>query len=350
MTTRRIKHIAAIASLALAVAVAGGAQAGADRAQAPQPPPSVEEPEGLLRWMAAHPQHAGLVVLPDRGRPSLAFGAQRRFPLGSTRKILIAGALAASGERLSTRVPRAEVERYYVPGTDGGAHERAELHPTRPTIGQLVRAMVEVSDNATADALLQRLGRRAVDDWARRQGVARQDPIYPVLGEFAAWTRDPRWTLRSPASRARRAQALADRVLPGAVALPPIPEQRRLVRSSVAGDPSEWAELMRRIGLRGDPRLVHVLDWPRRGDESVRRAFDRFLAKGGTLPGTITEAAYMRPRGRGGVAVALFLRDLPAGVEATLHRTFTQQQVMIRLATDPAFLERARTILGSGGG
>jgi hypothetical protein len=39
------------------------------------------------------------------------------------------------------------------------------------------------------------------------------------------------------------------------------------------------------------------------------------------------------------------LRDLPADVEQTLAKTFAQQDLIGRLATDPAFLERARRVL-----
>lgn len=71
--------------------------------------------------MAEHPENAGLVVLPDGRSVEVALNPDGRFPLASTRKVLIVGALAESGESPDERVKRSEVERFYLPGTDGRA-------------------------------------------------------------------------------------------------------------------------------------------------------------------------------------------------------------------------------------
>lgn len=337
-TSRAARRIVALASvLALGITSAGATAAA---------PPDVGTTDGLLSWIADHPANAGLAVVPDDGSAPIAYGAERRYPLASTRKVLVAGALTSSRADLSQRIPRAEVERYHVPGTDGGAHERAELDPVRPTLRQLLRAMLEVSDNASADALLARLGAPRVDRWARGRGMSKQDPSYPVLGEFAAWTLDPAWAQRSPRGRAHVARALARVVPAAAVTLPDLAAQRRLAARSVAGAPAQWARLMRDIGHHGDGELVTALDWPRRNSDAVAARFDRYLTKGGRLLGVITEASYVKPAGRPGVAVALFLRDLPPAVEETLAETFAQQDLIARLAEDPAFRARARHVLG----
>jgi len=330
------------------LALAGLAACGDDDRDAAQadaaPPADVRTPDGLLEWMAAHPENAGLAVLPQRGSQSLRFHAGRRAPLASTRKVLIAGALAQSGADLSTRIPRSAVERFYVPGTDGGAHEAAKLEAPL-TLKKLARAMIEVSDNAAADALLQHLGADAVDRYAKRHGMAAQDPIYSVFGELAAWTRVAQWTELAPGQRARRAHDLARGVTPEEVTLPAVAEQRRLSTASVAGTPQEWATLMRSVGRNGDRGLVELLDWPRRKTAQLRKDYERVLLKGGSLPGVITEAAYVKPRGQAGVAVALFLRDLPAQVEASLGKTFVQQQLLLRLASDARYRVKAATML-----
>lgn len=127
--------------------------------------------------------------------------------------------------------------------------------------------------------------------------------------------------------------------------MPGIEEQRRLAASSVAGTPAEWAALMRNIARRGRPQLVELLDWPRRKNPRVGKTYTRLLLKGGSLPGVITEAAYVRPRGRPGAAVALFFRDLPTDVEEMLTQTFSQQKLLLRLASDSTFRKKAETML-----
>ena len=345
--TRVSRRGVAIVALALTLFVCAAGATATTAAAQEAAAPDVTTTDGLLTWISRHPQNAGLAVLPDGRSAAISFGAARRYPLGSTRKILVAGALIASHRTLSTRVRRGAVERFYVPGTDGGAHEHAKLHPTRPTLRQLLRAMIEVSDNASADALLARLGAPAVDAWARRQGLTRQDPIYPVFGELAAWTRDADWTAQSPGDRARSALALARTVPATEVTVPEISEQRRLASASIAGSPAQWARLMRRIGQHGDPELIQALDWPRRNTPRLARRFDRLMTKGGSLPGVISEASYVRPAGAKGTAIALFLRNLPPDVEQTLTKTFAQQDLILRLATDKPFRERARRVLGA---
>jgi len=333
------------AALALAGLAACGGDDDRDGAQAAAPlAADVRTPDGLLEWMASHPENAGLAVLPEQGAHGLRFQADRRSPLASTRKVLVAGALTASDADLSARIPRSAVERFYVPGTDGGAHEAAKLEEPL-TLRKLARAAIEVSDNAAADALLHRLGTGAVDAYAKRQGMAAQDPIYSVFGELAAWTRVAQWTALSPADRARRAGDLARRTAAQQVKLPAIAEQRRLATASVAGTPQEWAALMRDVGRGADRQLVELLDWPRRKDAKLRKGYTRVLLKGGSLPGVVTEAAYVKPRGRPGVAVALFLRDLPPNVEASLGKTFVQQQLLLRLASDARYRAKAATML-----
>ena len=89
---------------------------------------------------------------------------------------------------------------------------------------------------------------------------------------------------------------------------------------------------------------MRLLDWPRQSPQ-IRRDFSRFLPKGGTFPGVTTEVAYLRPRGEPGFAIALFLRDLPAGVEGPLLETFAQQSLIVGLATDPQLRALARRSL-----
>jgi len=186
-----------------------------------------------LEWIASHPDNAGLVVLPDDGGATVECGGDRRFPLASTRKVLIVGALIESGEDLQTKISRGAVERFYVPGTDGGAHKRAELDDPQVSLAEVARAALEVSDNAAADAVLDRVGAAAVDAYAQHLGMSEQDPIYSVLGEYAAWTKDQSWAERTPAERAEQAEELTGTVSPHELTAPGL-------TSSAASPRSRW--------------------------------------------------------------------------------------------------------------
>ncbi|MDO9407320.1 serine hydrolase [Patulibacter sp.] len=324
-----------------------GVGAGATaQAAGPPTPPDVSTADGLLRWMADNRDHVGLSVVPDGRPPSIQVNARGRFPLASVRKVAIAGALVDSGADLTDTVPRAEVERFYVPGVDPN-HLEADLDPVAPTLQQLLDAMLSLSDNAASDTLLDRVGAPAVDRWARRHGLLHQDPAMPLLGEFAAWGTDPGWIRRTPADRARRAIALARTTDGTAVraTLPGADAQYGLAAVSEAGTPAEWARLLSGIGRCGAPALVTALDWPRRQAPGTAAAYDRYLAKGGTLLGVVTEADYVKPAGRPGTAAALFLRDLPADVQAGLAASFSQQELLRRIAEDPAYARKVARVL-----
>ena len=353
-----------IAALAVASVSLGllGAAAPAHAA------PDVRTAGGLLDWIGAHPGRAGIAVVRSGGRSLLSQSAQRRFPLASTRKVLIVGAyaeaVAAGTLDPAQPVALADVERYYLPGTDGGAHPAAvEEWAARGTVtgapgaevvplDELARAAIVQSDNAAADYLLVRLGAETVTAFAASNRMARQDPPAPLLGEYLAWTqRTPAaWAALTPAQRARQAFRLAAAGEP-ATSFPGVARQRRFVRSSVAGTPADWARLMARIG-RGQglsPAAAAVLrrhlEWQREFPK-VAATFSRLGDKGGSLPGSVTEAAHVTAKGRPGIAVAVFLRELPPRIERSVPKSASTQRLILRLTADPAFLARARRSLG----
>ncbi len=91
---------------------------------------ALDTAEAFREWLLANRDHVGLVAMRLGTEPdTLALNADTRFPLASTRKVLILGTYAeqvASGKlNPRTRVPVAEIERWYWPTTDGGAHEHA---------------------------------------------------------------------------------------------------------------------------------------------------------------------------------------------------------------------------------
>ena len=331
--------------------------------------PSVDAVEGFRDWIASRRELVGLVVFDGADRePVIALNGDGRFPLASTRKVLILGAYAeqVAAGRLdpATRVPVAEIERWYWPGTDGGAHQRAlddwaerrRVSRGSVAVEDVVHAMIRWSDNAASDEVLQRVGGPApVADYARRIGMRRQDPLMPILGEYAAWsTQTPdAWRALGPATRAERGAALAlstTKQDSASLAGPSIDDQRRFARSSPSGSPREWAELIRRLhagtsGIRGASIVQRHLAWPLEAFTSNRERFDRFGAKGGRLAGVMTDVAYIRPKVQRPIAAALFLRDLPSEIEEQLGESFVQQRFLVRLAEDATFLRDTSEVL-----
>ncbi|WP_370291555.1 serine hydrolase [Nocardioides sp.] len=352
MIRTRLVITAALAALATATAAPSAFAPAAAGARPATPPaaaaaPAVPTtPDELLEWARTHPRQSAIVVLRAGDRtPVISLGAHRRMPLASTRKVLIL--LAASEQvttgrlRLTDRVPQAALDRWYLPGTDGGAHPAAlAAYGDDWTVETALRAMIVQSDNAAADWVLDRVGGpRVVDRLTRRLGLHDQDPIWSLRGEFLAWSSHPvRWLHSAPVQRQRLATRLAAASRgPVDVALPTVRAQRRLALASVRGSMADWAQLMRRIdeGARaGDAAFElaeRVLSWPLE-DPANAEVLDFFATKGGALAGVVTEATAIRARGGRTLYVAQAYRALPPAVEEELRTRFLQQLLYVRLA------------------
>jgi len=283
--------------------------------------------EGLIDWVVAHPEDVGLVVLVD-GERKLAHQPDQHFPLASTIKVLTLVAYAeqvAAGVLDETAtVPVEAVDRLYLAGTDGGAHEAARSEwgdAAHVTLEQLTRAMIRYSSNAAADVMLEQVGGpSAVVKVARRHKMTRQHPPVAVFELFRSWegSREP---------------------------------VRALAAATPAGTPGEWASLMEQLRT-GDGLTLPAadivrkhLEWPLTFGEN-RRLFHRFGTKGGALPGLITEASYLVKRDDRATSVSLFLRELPDDAHAQLLRSYTHQELIRALAEQPDVLADLASRLG----
>jgi beta-lactamase class A len=271
----------------------------------------------------------GAVVV-EAGAERLALDPDGRYPLASVRKVVTLGGYAlaaASGVCDPTEpVPLADIDRWYWPGTDGGAHERArawwaatgtpaDTQPSAVPLRAVALAMIRFSDNAAADYLLHRIGDEPITSFVERMDLRAQDPIRPVLGELRAWHRAPeQWVTMSAADRARTAWEMAASQESSLDTVPvDDPTQQRCAAAGCQGTAREWAWLMAKLaagtGLPTEAREIvsEALERPIAPEHD-----GRFGAKAGDLPGILTFAGYVRGRSQGApeVAVAMFLSGL----------------------------------------
>ncbi len=126
-------------------------------------------PALTLLWeqAAAQPDDYAVACLP-LANPSrtITRNGQERFPLASVSKLLIfiayAERLAAGAIRLEERVDVGRLDRYNLPRTDRGAHDRfMRIYPEGTTSISLwdvaATGMMQYSSNAASDYLLERL-------------------------------------------------------------------------------------------------------------------------------------------------------------------------------------------------
>lgn len=358
--------------LAAAVAVAGAAAGGFFLLKARK------VKAALAEFIMAHPESAGVAVytIDEHGEAvadgyDLALGAGQRLVLASTVKVavLVAYADAVAGGRLAADEPVSvgEWERFYLPGTDGGAHRSALVElgiqtdaqgfardpKTQATLADVARAMIQVSDNAATDYLAARLGRGQVAAAMDRAGLCAHSPLVSLLGAALALTGQEPQPLTAGALSSLVAQVaagdanqldrLAERYLTDAAW-----RAERIASLTSAAGPAGvdagavWtlqtqgsqllpagtaAEYGRMMALIASGKLLSPVasalmrqvlenapaDWPLR-----LLFYDRYGAKDGLTAGVTAIAAYAVPKrgplaGQQRVAVIL-LNDLPAGL------------------------------------
>lgn len=333
-------------------------------------PSKMNSPREFLSWVESNRDSVGLVVTETGStEPHISLNPEKAFPLASTRKVLILGAYAvkvADGS-LDPMQPVSveDVERWYWQGTDGGAHEMAKKEWVQQgkingsvglALDDVVHAMIRWSDNAAADYVLDRVGgRNAVAEFAKRVGMKSQGPLMPIFGEFIAWSTEDvdEWSKFEADARARRAEELAEKTPPSALEdlkLPTVSAQFEFAKTGTAGVPREWASLMSSLHEGSLPvEAIDVtrrhLEWPLQAFPSNRQKFESFGAKGGSLPGVLTEAMYIEPKGSKAWSVAMFMRDVPAKDWRPLVQSFVHQRFILGLIEDDELRDEAKQAL-----
>ena len=355
---------------------------------------ALQSVDALLDFIDANRSHVSLVAYSlDDPDSAILLNPDVPRPLASTVKILVLAGYAEAVDEgrwsPDARVPLADVEAFFLPGTDGGAHDRAvEVYRERGwldasgavSLRDVAWAMMTVSDNAATDYLLHRLGRERAGALAARLGLGGSDPPLPIGGVFLSWAgaldeplADSAWEL---SARLRGdPEFRTDRQENPITSEVSVREQARLsVARFPRGTAGDYAGLMERV-QRGDlvsdtasATMRELLEWPME-NEPIRREFTAYGTKGGSLAGVLTEATYAVPRdaASGGVA-ALFFEELPLAVWLTLAQAEVRQEVastedgrlsmtagtsaqgpsilhqdlLRRLLTDPEFFESVR--------
>ncbi|GGE69436.1 serine hydrolase [Priestia taiwanensis] len=107
------------------------------------------------------------------------------LPLASMAKILVAieyaNQLESGKIKKDELVPLSELEKYYVPHTDGGAHPDwlDKIKGNHVPLSEVVKGMIRYSSNANTDYLLTRLGFDNVNAVRDQLGLTNHDELAP---------------------------------------------------------------------------------------------------------------------------------------------------------------------------
>lgn len=121
----------------------------------------------------------------------LALNAEEPLPLASTVKIIVAIEFArqAADGRIDPekKVKLKELENYYVPKTDGGAHEAWIESLTKHkqmdsvSLNEIAKGMIAFSSNANTDYLIDVLGLENINQVRKDLHLTDHEPMYPIV-------------------------------------------------------------------------------------------------------------------------------------------------------------------------
>lgn len=360
-----MKKVLALSLSLTALAQAGGAGPAADPLQP------------LLDFARKHPQQLALQVAEVNSdgslNPVLTWNANETMPLASTRKIVVLAAYAqavAKGKlNPQTPVKLGDWEKYYLPQLDGGAHAsslkalglqadqlgRATQPEKTVPLDTLARFMIEASDNAATDYLMVLLGQDALQSQVPRFGLTGQETLSPLSGWMANLVLTPGYDCLPLPERVSQNWAMAQqlrghpelqlKVLEAAGKLSPTELSARLERTDTRGTVRDYNQVMAVVlsgqGMRPGELVVmrRHLGWPARVFPEMGKAFSALYAKGGSLPGILTNnyafTPQVGPYKDRSFVVSTFLHQIHDKDYKALN-TVLAGDGLLRLSLDPA--------------
>ncbi|WP_024804413.1 serine hydrolase [Nocardia sp. BMG51109] len=336
-----LRKLAVVVAVSVPV-LAGCSDTGAEgEACAPTPAADVTTADGWLGRIGQDPENISIAVDDGNGR-TVDRRVDDQQPIASAVKVV---PLAAYARAVATgvldpqeRVPVTEWERWYFPGSDGGAHEqaRSRLPGDTVTLDRMVSAMIRESDNAVPDYLRDRLGDSALVAAAEAGGWHDYQPS-SKLGDAIRLVEPDVADVWAAARRYAADPEYREAVLSKPV--PPYEAQASWADTTPTASARQLTSMHRSIATGGfgpgsDIARAH-LEWQPAPPGLVAIGF-----KGGSYPGILADAFYLR-RADGTVATAVLLnRRMPADIWMTATQHPAEQGLLVRAMTEPEMVQR----------
>ena len=326
----------------------------------------------VLDYITQNPEDVAILCYTPGEAAQIAHNADEPFPLASTYKLVILAELARQTDLglidPNEAVPLADVNAYWLPNTDGHAHQMFldTLPPEQDTltVQAIANGMIQFSSNAAADYLFARLDLDGYPDLFQRLGLENTDlPTSTFLGLYLAaenhesgradldtldaererlenlFLTDAAWRdaeIDYWADRVERVQqAIADQNYEALMEdyawqasfferfgfKGSARDMLRIIESAYQGDT---------FSERGQAVMQEALGWLMRVNPANREVYDALGTKGGTWAAILTGAWYAEPKDGDPILLAVFYRDLPFEVFGEWSANFTHQTLEVR--------------------
>ncbi|WP_163527834.1 serine hydrolase [Halobacillus ihumii] len=308
----------------------------------------------VLNFIAKNPERASLSIIKN-GKSLANVQSDRLLSLASTVKIIIA--IEYSQQAAHTEIDPAEriktddLARFYIPGTDGGAHEvwlktmkeQGLLQDGTVSLVEIAKGMISHSSNANTEFLMMRLGLDKINANPEKLQLSRHEQIYPFVSalfipyeiahqkklnihnkkdakKIAAYIKD-----MSQAAYIEESIKIHDKLIQdingdyknkvNIKAWHNIAFDRLASKRFVRSTTSEYVSIVRRMneGLYFPSRiwehLQPIMEWPMNGQKNQKR-FKNLGGKGGSTAYILTYAFYAEDKQGNKTELAVFFNDI----------------------------------------
>ncbi len=338
-----------------------------------------DDPEFVLQLIKEQADSKNIALSIMHNEKQMAnVNSDEPLPLASTMKIIIAieyAQQAAEGTiNPEETVSLQELEKYYIPKTDGGAHQAwidSLTSLEQVTMSEVANGMITFSSNANTDFLINLLGLDHINDVLIQTELSDHELIYPIgAGMFLPKTiMEERNLSEKEALKVLKDMPLddyrakANEIFKSWNEMPPTSEEKKELASAfdmkfqkvwsdrlTRATTSDYVSLMEKLnGKQYFSRETHTfLDPVMEGlmqNPQNREWLKHAGQKGGSTAFVLTKAMYAEDKKGNRTELVLFANDL--GTIEQMQLTKKLNSFQLEILTDPSFRSKVEKELGA---
>ncbi|MBB4826671.1 D-alanyl-D-alanine carboxypeptidase [Sporosarcina luteola] len=332
-----------------------------------------DNPDYVLNHLEKYPQMSSFYAA-QNGDELIVYEADTVRPLASTVKILVAAEYAmqveAGKQNPDAFIPLADLDRFYVRNTDGGAHaswlealkDDEKIKDGKVTLHEVAKGMITYSSNANTDYLINVLGTHEIDNRAQQLGLTQHEPIYPLVGALLIPLETDAKTVESlesiPMEKYRQlAMELSGKMQTGEIQANELSYnasldiQRVWSNRLIGATARDYGRLLNIISNDELPEtaagiLRDLMEWPMEFNRDNAKRFRHLGAKGGSTAFILNDALYADELEGNQFVIVLLMDDL------NLWQSFLLQHNMnsfeSKFIGSETFRKKVMSVLGKG--
>lgn len=306
------------------------------------------------------------ITLKENGQDTLSIDSNKKYPLASTLKIIIAFNFVKNALdnkiSITDMVKLDELEKFYIPNTDGGAHPKWKKsigYPAEISLLEVAKGMMQFSSNACTDFLIEKIGTNVINKSIEElqldhDKISYFTPTILIPGYLADNRKIAIDKLNVMAQRSYQELSIAlfqkmkanktDYLTKKARKMLSQKVQLLMTNKMPSSTTKQYADLMIRLGNELLTKNEKDLFSEILIGEKLKSSSDDYLwYKGGSTLFVLTSALYKESQDNT-ISVSLFIKDDTGGELYWIRNVFND--FVISLATDIEFRKKVKEVMG----